>query len=950
MSEQLINEFIDIPAIERQKQIFIAHLADLKKAYEDVSNSRITLQGATNQKEIIAGTQQATAAMQKLGVVAANTNKEHVNLTKAQKQAEIAMRQNAKAASDASNDYKLLSQAYNDAALRYKNYALTLGAAHPITLQAKDDANQLGGQLKKLDSDVGQHTRNVGNYSNAFTAAFQKGFSAIKTVANILPGLGLSGAFLLIYEGIKAGANALGYFNSQLSLTDKITEEAAKSVAKEVAQLTVFKTKLNDLSLTQKERLIVAAEYNKVAAETNKLDLKQIDNLTAINSKIEKQNSLILQRAISTAALSTLTEQAGKFTEAELQVRQQEDSNKKLDQLLKFQSDDKQKIQKNDREKSDATVVQKNAFDLKAAKKHGEDLLKQKKEVRDKEKSELEKQNRFLSSLITPEGLSTDTGKPKAEEKKKEIADMGDFEVEVQNKINKLKQDLSDTALKRQIEYDKAIINDEHKTNFERIDALNRYYDEQKRLVSGAIDEEINAKRRQLARIAELEKRDPSKLSSEQKKEVLSKALINQEIINLESKKQDALIDLVTDKENKYIDILRTGSEEEIRIVSEKHEKTKASIDGQYTEDVKALNKRLTQGKISQEKYNKERAKLDFAYHVASLQAEINYTKKILELQKARGVDVSKELQKLAQLQKQLDDEVKANHIKGEDEKFASTKKTLENIKKIYEGVMGVIGELINASVIKQKNAIQEQITLMDEKTKREIDSANASALSEQDKAAKIQIIQARAAVQKELLARRQREMEEKQARFNKAKAIADIILSTATAIAADIKIPWKIAFDAAIGAAQLAIAIATPIPKYKHGKDEKDPYTGPAIWGDGGMSEMKVSKDGSIEISPSTPTLTYVKPGDIIYPDAQDLMNISHRSVAKNINGVVTEQSYGKQMAATLEKHTQQLASVERAIKNIPQPRMDAGIETIMNVIQRGNNEIKYINDQLNW
>lgn len=66
---------------------------------------------------------------------------------------------------DLTNDYALLSKAYNEAALRAKNYALQLGANHQSTITAVNDAKALGDKLKSLDAVVGQYQRNVGNYN-----------------------------------------------------------------------------------------------------------------------------------------------------------------------------------------------------------------------------------------------------------------------------------------------------------------------------------------------------------------------------------------------------------------------------------------------------------------------------------------------------------------------------------------------------------------------------------------------------------------------------------------------------------------------------------------------------------------------------------------------------------------------------------------------------------------
>jgi len=101
---------------------------------------------------------------------------------------------------------------------------------------------------------------------------------------------------------------------------NEVFESAAQGAGSEIAKLTVFKDKLNDTNIPAAERVRLAKEYNKTAEETNKIDIKQIDNLDLINQQLEKQNKLIIARAISTAALSKLTEKATELVEAQLKL------------------------------------------------------------------------------------------------------------------------------------------------------------------------------------------------------------------------------------------------------------------------------------------------------------------------------------------------------------------------------------------------------------------------------------------------------------------------------------------------------------------------------------------------------------------------------------------------------------------------------------------------------
>lgn len=164
------------------------------------------------------------------------------------------------------------------------------------------------------------------------------------------------------------------------------------------------------------------------------------------------------------------------------------------------------------------------------------------------------------------------------------------------------------------------------------------------------------------------------------------------------------------------------------------------------------------------------------------------------------------------------------------------------NAKAIKEGVKSLIGELqglifdlFTNDIDRQKNAIQDRIDLLDKQKEKDIEVANQTILNAQDKASAIAVIEARAAAQKEQLERKQRELDQRKAKFEKAEQIANIIGNTARGITAALASvppnPILAAIVAAIGAVQLARVLATPIPKYF--KQTSDHPGGPAIAGE---------------------------------------------------------------------------------------------------------------------
>ena len=144
---------------------------------------------------------------------------------------------------------------------------------------------------------------------------------------------------------------------------------------------------------------------------------------------------------------------------------------------------------------------------------------------------------------------------------------------------------------------------------------------------------------------------------------------------------------------------------------------------------------------------------------------------------------------------------------------------------------------------------------------------------------------QRRLALQKaketERLEEKKKKEKKKQAIFNKAAAIVQIGINTAIGISGaltTVPTPLGVALAiivGALGAVQTAAVAASPLPQFAEGKGAFNNYEGAAIWGEK-KREMKISKDGKMELSPKNigNHLTHVKKDDIIHPDADKLMS----------------------------------------------------------------------------
>lgn len=169
---------------------------------------------------------------------------------------------------------------------------------------------------------------------------------------------------------------------------------------------------------------------------------------------------------------------------------------------------------------------------------------------------------------------------------------------------------------------------------------------------------------------------------------------------------------------------------------------------------------------------------------------------------------------------------------------------------------------------------INEEINAINKKRDADISAVENSFASEADKKKRIAEINARASAQEQEQEEKARIERRKSAEQEKAINVARIAILTALAVADELtkgdpytKIVRAVAVGV-IGAAQLAAAIAVPIPQFRTGKGKGNNYEGVAKVGDGGP-ELLFREDGSVEYA-SKETLTYLGKNDIVKTAAE--------------------------------------------------------------------------------
>jgi hypothetical protein len=418
--------------------------------------------------------------------------------------------------------------------------------------------------------------------------------------------------------------------------------------------------------------------------------------------------------------------------------------------------------------------------------------------------------------------------------------------------------------------------------------------------------------------------------------------------------------DFKKDQEDRLNASIESIQKEQLRRLSNNTEGQAAEIkalNDRYEKIIAATREGSKKRQRIDEQYAHDRAEIEYRYAVAAVKNEIWAAEQILAVHKAAGINVADEEKKIADLKKELSDSETKHALDNEHRKYEAFQKRMQQTEdalgkaqEIESKVADVVGGFINASVDKQKAAVQGQIDDIDKKKEKEIEAVNSSASTEKEKADKIAIINARSAAQKEALERKQRQLDLQRARFEKAANITRIAIETNLAVVHQLASgdPYTAIGRAiaagVLGAAQLAVAIAQPLPKFKTGRKG-----GPAtfgIVGDGGVPEVVTSPDLSQAfLTPATDTGTYLPKNWNVFPNVKEFqetaMNMLHKPlptlpiIQNNNDGMMHAMAYS-------------IGRLERAIMNKRETHFHWNNGELRKSIQNGNDWLRYIQDSV--
>ena len=894
MSEDLIDKLADRNAIEEDVKFIAAkaqeaagYIKQWKEAMVGIATAKTPtdLQGSNTaalnmQQATTKAIEETTKAIEKKVKVVQELTLEEAKQQEQTKKTNAEIRQMAKEAIAAENSLEKLRAEL--AILTAKKNKLNIDSEEYKV--AEKNVLDLTEKVKKLEANAGDHRRNVGNYASGWTSFNNviretpnfaiSATTGIQALSNNIPMFadevkkardgGKSwgsilkelGANLFSFGGIATLATIA------LTAMPKILEAMTTETDKAVKKFKSFSEVQNEASLstikerTELEALIFVAKDDTKSKEERQAAVKKINDimpdylgnitLEGINTKetTDKINLYIEQmgkKALAQAYVSKIQE---------LYTKQIGIENSAIEDNINWYQTLWSTIKSGGSTSALAVSVTTDA--IKAREKSA-------KAIEDELKAT---QKKFQEDLKSGKA-ALDLDKVEKEEKVKNKKKSVDKTAELAEKERKTLFDIQKMMIEAQMAQYKDIEKDTTNSYAVRLAAANSYYKEQQKLLDLQAKFEI----------------ETPKLTASEKEKLTTESRIRQ--IQAETAYLLNLRELNKAHNSALLEQQKTADADKKKLQDQLIQDGEAALADRQLRSQEQLNNALIQlnrsyliGDIkTYEDYLIAKQNIEEEYSISSIEFQIDNLKKLLKLKGLSAEQEQKWLTQISDLEKQLGEASTSNKKKRTEDEQKSFEKTLDQLQRSVNATADAIKSVMVSGIESQKNAIQEQIDMIDKQKEAEIAAANASTLSAQEKADKIATINAVAQAKKEALERRQRELDQQRAKTERAFQIFSIIGNTAMAVTKFLsKGDTAEAIVAGIiGAAQLVAVLATPIPKYKYGTENHK--GGMAIVGDGGKREMAIMPDGSMFETPSRPTLMHLPAGTKVKPDAAAYM-----------------------------------------------------------------------------
>lgn len=361
-----------------------------------------------------------------------------------------------------------------------------------------------------------------------------------------------------------------------------------------------------------------------------------------------------------------------------------------------------------------------------------------------------------------------------------------------------------------------------------------------------------------------------------------------------EAKKTGADVALINAKYRKHEeDLLEEHIQKQMEILNKKSANAQLRADADYEEKVEQLEKEYSAeirnakhtGKTVEQikaDYNRRRTEIDNQYADDTLQRQIDLISSQLQFEDMGKEEREKLQLELTKLTKQLarqraDAEKQATEeaVQADEAAAAKRKQNLQDWAQRAGEAIGRISDFMSALYDNQIQKIEELLEAEQERYDQEVNHidylAEHGAITEEEAEIRKRDAAAATAAKQEQLEKKKAQIEYRKAMVEKANTIAQIGMATALGIMQALamfppNIPLA-SFIGAMGAIQLATALAQPIKAYAEGTKGKPHPGGLALVGDGGSQEL-VMYDGKAYVTPDSPTLVDLPRGAEVIPD----------------------------------------------------------------------------------
>lgn len=419
----------------------------------------------------------------------------------------------------------------------------------------------------------------------------------------------------------------------------------------------------------------------------------------------------------------------------------------------------------------------------------------------------------------------------------------------------------------------------------EKLDALNNFIEQAKAAVISNANNQIAAIQQQTATELNLDmgnEDDLAKLNEATASQItLIHQKLNNELETIEKNGAEARKAIYQQDAFNRVEALRSYIiQAQSQIDVEKNDQLNTA-NQQYTDQLKNADG-------DQEKINEATA--SYSSRVAEITAEaekkrlnlaLDVTKQIFDNYVATGLEEVATAEEIEKAKNKIKEEGLNKSKEINKEALEDATKTSEAEKKIKEEDLKNLMSILKKAAESTKENGEQLFEMFLERMEQESDANEEWAEEQNERVKKLEesgVItkeqaEARQAAINQKTEKREKELAKKQAQIKKGQTVFSIILDTAAAIMGawatnPITAPAMSYIIGALGTANLAIALATPIPEYARGT-KKHPG-GLAIVGDAGREEIIKTPSGKIFKTPATDTLVNIPTNSVVYPSVE--------------------------------------------------------------------------------